>query len=205
MLHAELACQQFDRTTGVEGQCMWPLVDFNFEDLVTVLGIPNTFVLTRRRNARITGQMVFGIGNLPLLQTMLKFWQRRRSFARVWLEILKSDPESKQEWSLHLRGDEEGDLPQTEPQVCHGEALLDLDENHIDALFDRASLALVAGGPVDLAQLFDPTVPLLPIERVDPAQLFDLSRPDLGAETLTLTDDDVERLVSNLGQEDVLL
>ncbi len=181
MLHAELTCQRFNRATGIEGQCVWPLVDFAFENLAAILAIPGTFVLTRRRNDRVSGRTTFGIGNLLLLQTMLKFWQRRQPFARVWLEILKSDPELEQEWSLHLWNAEENDLArpagfdQSEPQACHGDALLDLE------------------------------APPAPIEHPDPAAVPNLSRSGPGREErLILTNEDIERLVGNLGQENTL-
>lgn len=180
MLHAELARQQFQLENGIDS---WPLVDFTRENLEQVLAIPATFTLSTRKNDQTKDRVVYAVRNLLLLHTVLRSWERRQPWAQAWLEILKNDPELKHQWVLQVGKVIGSDLTAPtlpalpDPGVCHG--------NHIEALFNSDA-------------------PITPIEAVDPATLFDLSRPDLGAEPITLSDEDVDRLVSNIGQEDCL-
>lgn len=102
MLKIELACQEFGREAGCDGQTAWPL-NLDEDQITRLMSIPGVFSPNTRQRDQLDGAMVWSIGKMLMLSTVLQTWRRKHPWVLTVLEIFrKEDAKLKRDWQLRM-------------------------------------------------------------------------------------------------------
>lgn len=210
MLKVELACQEFKREDGETGKIAWPIKDLTEEQLQEIMSIPGVWTPNTRKVDQLDGVAIWACKNVLLLRTVLQSW-RKKEWAQWMVECLKSDPDCKRGWELRTIWTE--DLN----QIANEEDALELTDVvpstiELTEVVEEPNFVILPHEPTDVEalrenrrnhaivkQMFRRIHSEAPILSVEEEEDSELTSPfsDLG-------DEEVEILVSNLGQEDTL-
>lgn len=224
MLKVELACQEFDRETGLDGKTVWP-IDVSEEQLTEVMQITTVWTPNTRKSDQLEGVAVWALRDPLLLQTVLKSWARRKPWVNWFLACLETDKDLKRGWELHMAWSEEIKLDMGEtqelPLLCESDIieLTDIVElrnivesdrrvRHVDADPD---FVLLPGSMPDkkahrewlkdhmlVRRMFDHIHSALALREEEREVAEEMVNP------FPFDDEEMEIILGNIGQEDQL-
>lgn len=101
VLTVELACQEFDRTDGHSGKTSWPIT-ITEEQVTDLMTIPAVWTPNQRKVDQLDGVAIWAILSPVLLVTVLKGWSKRKPWVHWLLQCFENDKDLKQTWELRM-------------------------------------------------------------------------------------------------------
>ena len=213
MLRVELACQMFRREDGDLGKTSWP-IQIDEGQLTELMEIPGVWTPNTRKVDQIDGVAIWAVKCPALLITVLTGWANRRKNPKDWanwiLEVLRTDPELKRGWELRMTWTEDLNSAANQPDeilltdTVEPEFVM-LPAEPLDRAAHRQRLKDRLIAERALARIHATPTPEVPEEDyIEFLFREEEQGPVMTRDDRQFSDDEIDALVSNLGQEDQL-